>query len=170
MKILDTGAAGFIGAFLFKRILETMNDDIVGLNKLNDYYDVFLKESISDSLKPFKRFSFFKGGILDKTIIGKLFDKDKFVIVINLSAQVGTRYSIDPSEYFLDLVQILSEEFARAGTLSKEFVPARKGDTHVTYEDQSDLDKEFNFSPPLSLRVGLWKLTECYKDYGRSAK
>ena len=101
MKILVTGAAGFIGAFLCKRLLETTNDIIIGVDNLNDYYDVSLKEERLKMLSPFKNFSFFKGDISDKTFIGKLFNEHKFDIVVNLAAQAGVRYSIDHPDVYI---------------------------------------------------------------------
>lgn len=101
MRILVTGAAGFIGSFLCKRLLETTNDEIVGLDNLNDYYDVSLKEARLDMLKPFKKFTFIKGDISDKAFINKLFNEYKFDIVVNLAAQAGVRYSIDHPDVYI---------------------------------------------------------------------
>ena len=61
-----TGAAGFIGSFLCKRLLETTDNEIIGLDNLNDYYDVSLKEARLEMLKLFKKFIFIKGDISDK--------------------------------------------------------------------------------------------------------
>lgn len=101
MKILVTGAAGFIGAFLCKRLLETTSDQIIGLDNLNDYYDVSLKEARLEMLKPYKKFTFIKGDISDKKFIDKLFDEYKFDIVVNLAAQAGVRYSIDHPDVYI---------------------------------------------------------------------
>lgn len=101
MKVLVTGAAGFIGAFLCKRLLETTNDDIVGLDNLNDYYDVSLKEARLDMLKPFDKFTFIKGDISDKPFIDKIFNEYKFDIVVNLAAQAGVRYSISNPDVYI---------------------------------------------------------------------
>lgn len=101
MKILVTGAAGFIGAFLCKRLLETTNDEVVGLDNLNDYYDVSLKEARLEMLKPFDKFLFIKGDISDKSFIDKLFDEYKFDVVVNLAAQAGVRYSIDHPDVYI---------------------------------------------------------------------
>ena len=99
--ILVTGAAGFIGSFLCKRLLETTNDEIVGLDNLNDYYDVSLKEARLNMLKSFDKFTFIKGDISDKTFIDKLFNEYKFDIVVNLAAQAGVRYSIDHPDVYI---------------------------------------------------------------------
>ncbi len=101
MKILVTGAAGFVGAFLCKRLLETTNDEIIGLDNLNDYYDVSLKEARLDMLKPRNKFTFIKGDISDKEFIDKLFNEYKFDIVVNLAAQAGVRYSIDHPDVYI---------------------------------------------------------------------
>ena len=101
MKILVTGAAGFIGAFLCKKLLETTDNEIVGIDNLNDYYDVSLKEARLNMLKPFNKFSFIKGDISDKTFIDNLFKEHKFDIVVNLAAQAGVRYSIDHPDVYI---------------------------------------------------------------------
>ena len=101
MLILVTGAAGFIGAFLCKRLLETTDNEIVGLDNLNDYYDISLKEARLNMLKPFDKFAFIKGDISDKAFIDKLFDEYKFDVVVNLAAQAGVRYSIDHPDVYI---------------------------------------------------------------------
>ncbi len=101
MIVLITGAAGFIGAFLTKRLLETTNDQIVGVDNLNDYYDVSLKEERLKMLSSFKNFVFVKGDISDKQFIDNLFKEYKFDVVINLAAQAGVRYSIDHPDAYI---------------------------------------------------------------------
>ena len=102
MKILVTGAAGFIGSFLSKRLLETSKDEVVGVDNLNDYYDVSLKEERLKKLSVFKNFRFIKGDLADKVFIDKLFEEEKFDLVVNLAAQAGVRYSIDHPEVYIE--------------------------------------------------------------------
>ena len=101
MIVLVTGAAGFIGVFLIKKLLETRNDTIVGIDNLNDYYDVSLKEERLKMLSSFKKFTFIKGDLADKSFIDKLFKDYQFDIVVNLAAQAGVRYSIDHPDVYI---------------------------------------------------------------------
>ena len=101
MKILVTGAAGFIGAFLCKKLLESRNDDIIGIDNLNDYYDVSLKEERLKMLSNYRKFTFLKGDLADKSFIDKLFKDNNFDIVVNLAAQAGVRYSIDHPDVYI---------------------------------------------------------------------
>lgn len=102
MKILVTGAAGFIGSFLCKKLLETSKDEIIGVDNLNDYYDVSLKEERLKMLSSFKLFRFIKGDISDKPFIDNLFNECHFDIVVNLAAQAGVRYSIDHPDVYIN--------------------------------------------------------------------
>ena len=101
MTILVTGAAGFIGSFLCKRLLETTDNQIIGIDNLNDYYEVSLKEERLKMLASFNNFKFIKGDISDKAIIDNLFNEYKFDIVVNLAAQAGVRYSIDHPDVYI---------------------------------------------------------------------
>ena len=96
-----TGASGFIGANLAKRILSEENDiKVVGLDNMNDYYDVRIKESRLQELQKFDNFIFIKGNLADKELINKIFEEYKPEIVVNLAAQAGVRYSIiNPDAY-----------------------------------------------------------------------
>ena len=98
--ILVTGSAGFIGAFLVKRLLEDTDNQIIGLDNLNPYYDVSLKEERLRLTKN-DRYTFIKGDLADKPLIDKLFDEYKFNIVVNLAAQAGVRYSIDHPDVYI---------------------------------------------------------------------
>src|SRR3954468_19334246 len=92
--ILVTGAAGFIGYHVAKRLLER-GDDVIGLDNLNPYYDPSLKEARLAQLRTFDRFLFEKVDLNDAEGIGRLFATHRPVRVVNLAAQAGVRYSID---------------------------------------------------------------------------
>ena len=102
MQILVTGAAGFIGAFLCKRLLEISKNKVVGIDNLNDYYDASLKEERLGMLSKHTNFTFIKGDIADKLFINKLFKEYKFDIIVNLAAQAGVRYSIDHPDVYIE--------------------------------------------------------------------
>ena len=99
MKILLTGAAGFIGMTTSLRLL-ARGDEVVGLDNLNDYYDVTLKQRRLDRLTPHANFKFVKMDVADRVGVADLFAKGKFDRVIHLAAQAGVRYSLqNPHAY-----------------------------------------------------------------------
>ncbi|MFT7828726.1 SDR family NAD(P)-dependent oxidoreductase [Priestia megaterium] len=96
---LITGAAGFIGYFLSKKLLE-QGCTVIGIDNVNDYYDVKLKHTRLEQLKPYDKFTFLKVDISDKETLTNVFKEYKPEIVVNLAAQAGVRYSIEnPSVY-----------------------------------------------------------------------
>ena len=99
MKILVTGAAGFIGMHVCQKLLQR-GDTVVGIDNLNDYYSPALKLARLEQLRPFSNFSFSKIDISDTNLINDLFEKNKFDSVIHLAAQAGVRYSLqNPMAY-----------------------------------------------------------------------
>ena len=102
MKILITGSAGFIGFNLSKYLLQNSNYHIIGIDNLNDYYDVNLKKKRIKNLRSFKRFKFQKADITNQFTMNKIFKKNKFDFVFNLAAQAGVRYSIDHPRKYID--------------------------------------------------------------------
>jgi len=97
---LITGAAGFIGFYLSKKLLE-QGCKVIGIDNTNDYYDVKLKYARLEKLKPFEKFTFIKDDISDKAMIMKTFEKYKPNIVVNLAAQAGVRYSIENPDVYI---------------------------------------------------------------------
>jgi len=94
MKILVTGAAGFIGFHLSKRLLER-GDEVIGIDNLNDYYDVNLKKARLKLIENHEQFQFVKMDIADREAMETLFGGHQFDRVVNLAAQAGVRYSIE---------------------------------------------------------------------------
>lgn len=104
MKILVTGAAGFIGFYLSKALLER-GDEVLGIDNLNNYYNVQLKNerlAILNKHVKSNNFKFKKIDLKDRNEIDKLFKEHKFDIVVNLAAQAGVRYSIDNPHAYVD--------------------------------------------------------------------
>lgn len=99
--ILITGAAGFIGSNLIKRLYNDVKDmTVIGIDNMNDYYDVRLKDARLKELSVHPSFIFIKGSIADKNLIMEIFKKYQPQIVVNLAAQAGVRYSIiNPDAY-----------------------------------------------------------------------
>ena len=99
--ILVTGSSGFIGSFLCKRLLNEVDGiKVIGLDNMNDYYDVRIKEYRLNELSSFDNYTFIKGDLSDKSLINKIFEDYKPNVVVNLAAQAGVRYSItNPDAY-----------------------------------------------------------------------
>lgn len=101
MSILVTGAAGFIGFHLCRRLLG-QGMEVVGIDNLNDYYPVVLKLARLEELKTFDKFSFIKCDLSDRQRLPELFEEYKFGTVVNLAAQAGVRYSLENPFAYVD--------------------------------------------------------------------
>jgi UDP-glucuronate 4-epimerase len=101
VKVLVTGVAGFIGAALAERLLER-GDEVYGIDNLNDYYDVSLKEARLARLQGRPGFTFEKLDIIDRQAMPKLFEQQRFEAVMHLAAQAGVRYSIENPHAYID--------------------------------------------------------------------
>lgn len=99
--ILVTGAAGFIGYHLSKRLLDE-GIKVIGIDNLNDYYDVKLKQARLDLIKYNPQFNFYKIDIQNRELLEKVFKSNKIDYVINLAAQAGVRYSIENPDVYID--------------------------------------------------------------------
>ena len=100
-RILVTGAAGFIGFHLSRRLLDK-GMEIVGLDNVNDYYDARLKDARLEILEKYEKFTFVRGSIADANLVNRVFDEGKFDIVVNLAAQAGVRYSITNPQVYIE--------------------------------------------------------------------
>ena len=100
--VLVTGAAGFIGSNLSKMLLQDVQDiKVIGIDNMNDYYDVRLKDERLKELSDYPSFVFIKGDISDRTTINNIFNEYKPQVVVNLAAQAGVRYSISHPDAYI---------------------------------------------------------------------
>ena len=103
MVIFITGSSGFIGSNLAKRILTNEPDTkVIGLDNMNDYYDVRIKEARLTELQKFENYTFIKGNLADKALIDSIFEQYHPDIVVNLGAQAGVRYSITNPDAYIE--------------------------------------------------------------------
>jgi UDP-glucuronate 4-epimerase len=151
MKILVTGAAGFIGFHTAKALLDR-SDEVVGLDNMNDYYDVTLKQARLARLKSHDRFSFVKGDIANRETVNRLFAEHRPQRVIHLAAQAGVRHSLThPGEYaqsnlvgFLNILEACRhqkvEHLVYASSSS-----VYGGNTHTPYSVHDNVDHPLSF-------------------------
>lgn len=103
MTVFITGSSGFIGSNLAKRILATEPDTkVIGLDNMNDYYDVRIKEARLAELQKFANYTFIQGNLADKELINSIFEQYHPDIVVNLGAQAGVRYSITNPDAYIE--------------------------------------------------------------------
>lgn len=172
-KILITGSAGFIGSNLALKLLKTNEQmTIVGLDNLNDYYDVSLKEwRLKEIEKEAKNtqinYSFIKGDLADKALIDRLFKDYEFDIVVNLAAQAGVRYSITNPDAYINSNIIGFYNILEACRHSYD--DGKKGVEHLVYASSSSVyggNKKVPFSTddkvdnPVSLYAATKKSNE----------
>lgn len=136
MLILVTGAAGFIGANLCKVLLKR-NDIVIGIDNLNNYYDVDLKYYRLDELKKYSNFTFIKMDLKDKEGIDKLFEDYSFDVVVNLGAQAGVRYSIINPQAYMD--SNMTGFFNILEACRHSYDGGKRGVQHLVYASSSSV-------------------------------
>lgn len=166
--IIITGAAGFIGFHLTQRLLwDNPNLRIVGIDNMNDYYDVTLKEYRQNELSEYKNFRFVRGDISDKNMIMRLFDKYHPHIVINLAAQAGVRHSITHPDTYIESNIIGFYNLLEA--IRHSYDNGKSGVEHLVYASSSSvygLNRETPFTTgyktdsPVSLYAATKKADE----------
>ena len=130
MRVLITGAAGFIGSTLAHRLLDR-GDEVLGYDNLNDYYDVRLKQARLDRLTPRAGFSFVKASLEDREALDTAFDAFKPQRVVNLAAQAGVRYSLENPRAYIDANIV--------GFLNVLEACRHKGVEHLVYASSSSV-------------------------------
>lgn len=171
--ILITGAAGFIGSVLVKRLLDTeQNVKIVGLDNMSPYYDVSIKEYRLKELEKTaeeaagargNQWEFVRGSIADRELVRELFQKNDFEIVVNLAAQAGVRYSIDHPDEYIEANILGFYEILEACRHSSE--NGRKGVSHLVYASSSsvygnDSPVPYRVEDPVEHPVSLYAATK----------
>ena len=167
-NILVTGAAGFIGSNLIKRIYrEVPLASIIGIDNMNDYYDVRLKEFRLKELSEYKTFTFVKGNIADKKLIEEIFEKYRPSVVVNLAAQAGVRYSITNPDAYIE--SNLIGFYNILETCRHSYDAGREGVAHFVYASSSSVygsNKKVPYSTedkvdnPVSLYAATKKIDE----------
>ena len=166
--ILVTGSSGFIGSNLCKALLEQVEDiKIIGIDNMNDYYDVSLKEYRLSQLQKYSNYTFIKGDIADKTFINDVFEKYQPSVVVNLAAQAGVRYSItNPDAYiqsniigFFNILEACRHSYDDGNTKVKHLVYASSSSVYgsnkkVPYSTDDKVDN------PVSLYAATKKSNE----------
>lgn len=156
--VLVTGAAGFIGSNLVMELLRTIKDiNIIGIDNMNDYYDVSIKEwRLKEIEKLNGQWTFIKGDISDKDTIDKIFEEYKPAVVVNLAAQAGVRYSItNPDTYirsnligFYNILEACRHSYDNGASGVEHLVYASSSSVYgtnkkVPYSTDDKVDKYF---------------------------
>jgi len=160
MKILVTGVAGFIG-FYVARVLVARGDEVVGIDNLNDYYDVGLKQARLDQLKSLSEFEFINMDISDRNAIYNLFKQHQFQRIVHLAGQAGVRYSLENPHSYVDsnIVGFMNLlEAARQAKL-EHFVYASSSSVYGANESMPFRTQD-NVDHPVSLYAATKKANE----------
>ena len=166
--ILITGAAGFIGAALTEYLLKHITGiQIVGIDNLNPYYDVSLKETRLSRLKKYKNFRFIKGDIGEKELVMRVFADARPSIVVNLAAQAGVRYSVTNPDIYIE--SNLGGFFHILEACRYSYENGQKGVEHFVYASSSSVygsSKKVPYSvkDPVDHPVSLYAATKKFDE------
>lgn len=170
--VLVTGAAGFIGSNLSKRLLtDVPSVKVIGLDNMNNYYDPRLKESRLEELEKFENFVFVKGDLADKEKINSVFAQYRPEVVVNLGAQAGVRYSItNPDAYiesnlvgFYNILEACRHSYDEGNTPVAHLVYASSSSVYgsnkkVPYSTETRWITPSAFMPQQRSRMSLWHM------------
>lgn len=165
-RILVTGCSGFIGSYLTERLLKA-GAEVAGIDNMNDYYDVCLKEERVRKLFCYEKFSFYKGNIADEKFIKEIFEQYEPNIVINLAAQAGVRYSIEnPSSYmesnimgFYQILEACRQTHVRGESPVEHLIFASSSSVYGN-QNKVPFSVEDNVDKPISLYAATKKSNE----------
>lgn len=136
--ILVTGAAGFIGSNLVKRLYQDVPDiKVIGIDNINDYYDIRIKKARLDDLGQYPTFTFVKGSIADGQLVERIFSEHNPAIVVNLAAQAGVRYSITNPDAYVESNLIGFYNLLEACRHSYD--DGKRGVEHLVYASSSSV-------------------------------
>lgn len=136
--ILVTGAAGFIGSNLVKRLYQDIPDiKVIGIDNINDYYDIRIKKARLDDLGQYPTFTFVKGSIADGQLVERIFSEHNPAIVVNLAAQAGVRYSITNPDAYVESNLIGFYNLLEACRHSYD--DGKRGVEHLVYASSSSV-------------------------------
>lgn len=169
-KILITGAAGFIGSYLAEKLLKEQFQ-VIGIDNLNDYYDVRLKEERLKKLDGYTNFKFIRMDIADAAAMKALFEREKPDIVVNLAAQAGVRYSItNPDAYiqsnligFYNVLECCRHSYDNGNTGVKHLVFASSSSVYgankkVPYSTEDQVDHPVSLYAATKNQMSCWRI------------
>ena len=158
-RVVVTGAAGFIGYHVARRLLER-GDEVVGIDSVNDYYDVSLKEARLAKLAPYERFRFFRADLADRSVVGEI-EAIRPARIVHLAAQAGVRYSlVNPYAYTESNIQAFLNVLEAARALAVEHLVYASSSSVYGSNTKQPFSEHDNVDHPISLYAATKKANE----------